>query len=309
MPCTNPIDIPRYVFDSKHGGRIKRYFRYPCGKCLACLKVKQMQYAFRAEWEANDPSNLTVLFCTFTYSPEFLPPNNDLSKKDVQDFMRRLRLRFPGVRISYLFCGEYGDLRGRAHYHSILCFSDFVDYQPISDAWSKGIVDISPFTTRRGGYVAKYSVKQLGFDYSGHKQMPFLLVSNGFGFYFLRKYGDFCRKNFVGYWQNSSGAVVSLPRVFMERLFPPHDKLRFERSLSSPAAKSYYDVFASGIDRYRLIRRVSYESSLSSRSLLAGFGDDTVSFEGDVALGLSFQNDSKINAILNRVSYETGRYL
>ena len=175
MPCSSPVEIGRYVFDSKHGGRIKRYFLVPCGKCIDCLKVRQQQYAFRAEWEALDPSNLTIVFCTFTYAPDFLL-DNELSKLDFQRYIRRLRKALPDTRVRYFACGEYGELYGRKHLHAILYFDKFVDFKPISDCWTFGIVDIAPFSPARAGYVAKYSVKQIGSeDERLHKIMPFLL--------------------------------------------------------------------------------------------------------------------------------------
>ena len=144
MPCSSPVEISRFVFDYKHGGRVKRYFQVPCGKCIGCLKSRQQQYAFRAEWEALDPSNLTILFCTFTYAPEFLL-DNELSKLDFQHYIRRLRKSLPDTRIRYLACGEYGEKYGRKHLHAILYFDKFVDYHCVADAWTFGIVDIAPF--------------------------------------------------------------------------------------------------------------------------------------------------------------------
>lgn len=305
MSCSSPVEISRYVFDSKHGGRIKRYFLVPCGKCIECLKVRQQQYSFRAEFEAQDPSNLTIVFCTFTYAPEFLL-DNELNKIDFQRYIRRLRKSLPGVRVRYLACGEYGELYGRKHYHAILYFNAFVDFKPISDAWTFGIVDILPFLPARAGYVAKYSVKQIGSeDDKLHKQMPFILVSNSLGFYFLDLHGDFCRKNFVTRWFNLSGYPVALPRVFLERLFPPFDKVHQDDCVMNTASFSYRS-FVGDVSVLRQSRHLSYDCRIKLQSALSGLS--VASYQGSRQLGVSFKSLQSYQGIINRVSYEVGRY-
>lgn len=305
MACSSPVEICRYVYSPSHGGRIKRYFLVPCGKCISCLKVRQMQYAFRAEWEALDPRSVVILFCTFTYAPEYLL-DNELSKVDVQRYIRRLRKSLPGVRVRYLFCGEYGELYGRKHYHAILYFDKFIDFHYVADNWPFGIVDIAPFTTARAGYVAKYSVKQIGsLDEENHIIQPFLLVSNQLGFYFLDKYGDFCRREFVFSWSNLSGFNVLLPRVFMERLFPPTDKAHVAQELVSGAARSYAS-FVGDIRSLRLRKKCAYDSRIKIQSTLSGKSE--ARFVGEVQLGVSFKSKNSFDGILSRVAYETGRY-
>ena len=90
-------------------------------------------------------------FITLTYSSKHLPfvkgtdvPTLVLS--DYQKFMKRLRKRFHGhevVRgathdnycsvswpIRFFHCGEYGEKKGRPHYHACLFNFDFVDKRP-----------------------------------------------------------------------------------------------------------------------------------------------------------------------------------
>lgn len=303
MPCSSPVDVPRFVYDPNHGGRVKRYFRVPCGHCIDCLRVRQSQYAFRAEWEFLDPRNVCVLFCTFTYAPEFLL-DNELSKLDMQRYIRRLKKSLSGVRVKYMICGEYGELFGRKHYHALLFFDKFVSYDVIARAWTFGIVDISPFTSARAGYVAKYSVKQIGTTVDDlHKVQPFLLISNSVGFYFLDKHGDFCRHNYITSWLNLSGYPVPLPRVFMERLFPPKDKRHSYNFV--PAYKSYL-AFVGDSFLLRLKRRCAYDANIKVQSALAG--KSLSRYVGDVQFGVSFSSSRSFSNILSRVSYETGRY-
>ena len=268
-----------------------------------------MQYAFRMEYEALDPSNKSIYFCTFTYAPDFLPPDNELSKLEVQHYIRRLKKFLPdSVRVRYFFCGEHGSVQftERAHYHAILYFSDYVPEKVIARAWPFGRVDIQEPSLQRFGYVAKYSVKQLGDNSAKWKQQPFMLVSNGLGFYFLECHGDYIRKNRINSWINGSGFPVLLPRVFMERLFPPKDKVHNDLSNKSAAARSYFSAFVGDKVLLDWKRKTAYDARVSMQSTKRGLSVGM--YEGFVSLGNSFIHQNKRNAIFNRVRYETGRY-
>lgn len=304
MPCSSPVSVGRWTYSPAHGGRIKRYVNYPCGKCLECLKSRQMQYAFRAEWEALDPTNVCILFCTFTYAPEFLL-DNELSKSDFQHYIRRLKLA-TSSRVRYMCCGEYGEKYGRKHLHAILYFDKFIDYHFISDCWTFGIVDVAPFTPARAGYVAKYSVKQLGSkDDEFHKVLPFILVSNSLGSYFLTVHGDYVQKNYISHWQNLSGLPVKIPRVFMERLFPPKDKRNFESSLLS-RAKLSSGYFLGSVNNLRFRNKLGYDLNLRLKTALSGLTEWR--YKDKQILGASFKSFNQCRGIMSRVAYEIGRY-
>lgn len=309
MPCYNPIPVKNQRLSNCTRKGSTFYNLVPCGKCIGCLKNRQMQYAFRMEYEALDPANKMIRFCTFTFAPECLPADNELSKSCVQHYVRRLKKYLPvGVRVRYVFCGEHGSplFTERAHYHAILYFTEIVPDRLIAKAWPFGRVDIQEPTLARFGYVAKYSVKQLGDGSEKWNVPPFLLISNGVGFYFLEKHGDFCRKNLVNSWINGSGYNVLLPRVFMERLFPPRDKVHLERARSSDAALSYYSAFVGNKSVLRAKRRTSYDARVSISAKKRGLS--VASFQGFSSLGNSFVYHNKVNSIFNRVKYEIGRY-
>lgn len=305
MSCGNPQAIWKWHYDPFHGGRIRKYFLVPCGRCVDCLRARQQQYSFRAEWEALDPSNVQVLFCTFTYSPEYLPQDNELSKLEVQRFIRRLRLNCPGVRVRYFFCGEHGEQYDRAHYHAILYFDKYVGYGPILKAWPFGIVDIAPFLSARAGYVAKYSVKQLG-DTSSYKVEPFLLLSNSLGWYFAEKHGEFIRKNNISVWYNLAGYPVVIPRYYIDKLFPPDNKIDREKEMVSSAYSSARSFLGSRRE-FRVQKRLAYDANIKVQSRLAGYSDSEA-FKYDVQRGISFRCFNLSERVLNRVAYETGRY-
>lgn len=309
MPCYSPVSVRNARTSSLNRRGSTFYNLVPCGKCLGCLRARQMQYAFRMEYEALDPSNKMIRFCTFTYAPEFLPEDNELSKDVVQHYVRRLKKYLPeGVRVRYVFCGEHGSelYTERAHYHAILFFSEIVPVKYIAKAWPFGRVDVSEPSLQRFGYVAKYSVKQLGDNSDKWKQPPFLMISNSVGFYFLELHGDYIRKNFINSWVNASGYNVLLPRVFMERLFPPRDKVHMDKFHSSAAYRSYYSAFVGNKRVLDCKRKSAYEARVSVDSTKRGLS--VSAFEGVVSLGNSFVYRNKKRSIFNRVKYETGRY-
>lgn len=312
MPCYNPISVGTKLRIEQNGrgsiGRVRHYTLVPCGKCLGCLRTRQMQYAFRLEWEASDPRNKDIKFCTFTYAPEFLPTDNELSKLEVQHYIRRLKKYIPNVAVRYFFCGEHGspNYTQRAHYHAILFFSDFVPNHLVAKAWPFGRVDVSEASLQRFGYVAKYSVKQIGDGSEKWIQPPFMLISNSVGFYFLEKHGDFCRKNHINTWLNASGYPVVLPRIFMERLFPPLDKSHTLKMYDSDAAFLYYTKFAGKKTVLDMKRKCSFDAKVSISAHKCGLS--VAAFQGRLSLGNSFSNSNRLNSIFSRVRYETGRY-
>lgn len=309
MPCYTPIPVRNRRESSlnRHGSTF--YNLVPCGKCIGCLRTRQMQYAFRMEYEALDPSNRMIRFCTFTYAPEYLPEDNELSKLEVQHYVRRLKKYLPSnVRVRYVFCGEHGSeaYTERAHYHAILFFSEIIPDRLIAKAWPFGRVDISEPSLQRFGYVAKYSVKQLGDNSEKWNQPPFLLISNGVGFYFLEKHGDFIRRYYINSWINASGYNVLLPRIFMERLFPPRDKVHLDKIHSSAAAASYYTAFVGNKRVLDCKRKSAYEARVSISATQRGLS--VAAFQGMLSVGNSFVYQNKVRSIFNRVKYETGRY-
>lgn len=309
MPCYTPVSVrnKRSAFLNRKGSTL--YNLVPCGKCIGCLRTRQMQYAFRMEYEALDPSNVMIRFCTFTYAPEYLPEDNELSKEVVQHYVRRLKKYLPSsVRVRYVFCGEHGspNFTERAHYHAILFFSEIIPEKYIAKAWPFGRVDIQEPTLQRFGYVAKYSVKQLGDGSEKWNQPPFLLISNGVGFYFLEKHGDYIRKNFINSWINGSGYNVLLPRVFMERLFPPRDKVHYDLMHGSKAASVYYRSFVGSKYVLDYKRKSAYDARVSVESTKKGLS--VAAYKGQASLGKSFVYGNKLHSIFSRVKYETGRY-
>lgn len=111
-----------------------RFMQINCGRCLGCRLERAKEWSRRCMLEAQFyPFNY---FVTLTYNDEFLPPykggvlpggetfTSELRRKDLQLFIKRLRsyckYHFNHTGIRYFYCGEYGSLNERPHYHIIL---------------------------------------------------------------------------------------------------------------------------------------------------------------------------------------------
>lgn len=164
----------------------------PCGKCPACLVNKASEWALRCQHEMQYAS--FGAFLTLTYNSDNLPEGYQLQKKDIQDFFKRLRRYYeyhhlPPIR-SYLVCGEYGEKRGRPHYHAFVVGLDIPDLKYhhlsyhgdpvytsniIEQIWGNGYVIIGTCTKQSAGYVARYAKKMV--NNVGNRNKPFFLSS------------------------------------------------------------------------------------------------------------------------------------
>lgn len=148
----------------------------PCGKCPECCKDYYTQWATRgsrelAQWDCS-------LFITLTYDDENLPKDRSLKKRDVQNFIKRVKKRFRSSKenpIRQIYCGEYGSRTLRPHYHVILFNMDFPDKRKhrISDQgyqifvseelnrlWKKGHAEFGFAEPASIAYLFKYILKK-----------------------------------------------------------------------------------------------------------------------------------------------------
>lgn len=181
-------------------------------------------------------------FLTLTYRTEKLPENKSVVKRDFQLFMKKLRIelwrRFGVTGTKFFACGEYGEEKGRPHYHCIFLGWDFPDKIPIAnnpwakdplfvsafaeEIWENGNVTIGAVTGKSAGYTARYAMKKIGGD-EGEKEYratgripPFLLMSKGIGARYCDQFlsdmypGDKCH--------TEDGRVTNVPRYYDKRL-------------------------------------------------------------------------------------------
>lgn len=111
---------PRYI--------TKLGYAVPCGKCFECREKKSEEWAFRLMAERSLHEQACMI--TLTYDDEHLPADRAVHKEDVQLFLKRLRERIKPKKVRVFYCGEYGERRGRPHYHVLLFGYDFPDRLP-----------------------------------------------------------------------------------------------------------------------------------------------------------------------------------
>ena len=177
MACINPIRAWRMKRGSrviwKHpSDAIAKYFApfpVPCGKCYGCRLEYSRQWAVRMVLESQ--LHMFNYFLTLSYDPAHLPAMGTVVKKDLQDFHKRLRIHykrnFNHENIRYYCCGEYGEKKGRPHYHGIyfnLPIHDLELYKEsagnkyyrsktIEKIWGNGMIIIANVTFESCGYV------------------------------------------------------------------------------------------------------------------------------------------------------------
>lgn len=150
----------------------------PCGKCTGCLLARSQQWAVRCSQEASMYAE--NCFVTLTFNQESLErmcPDGSLMKWHMREFFHKLRRRFKGRKIRYFYCGEYGPLFGRPHYHILLFNLDFPDKylwrvrrgipnyrSPIlEEIWPYGNSEIGAVNYETSAYVARYCLKKANF--------------------------------------------------------------------------------------------------------------------------------------------------
>lgn len=157
-----------------------------CGRCLACRYYTKHTWTTRLILESMDYED--VCFITLTYNNDSLPIGSNLSKTELQNYQKRLRYEL-GYKIRFYSVGEYGDSRGRPHYHLLAFGMNWNDRLKAYKAWqNKGIVEIQkPLDSQSVvSYVAGYVTKKLGTlqaqqDFYGDRIPPFQLQSKGLG--------------------------------------------------------------------------------------------------------------------------------
>lgn len=185
MPCYHPLKA--YNIGVKKDGKKTIVFKacngaeeikLPCGKCIGCRLEHARQWAMRCYHESALHEENS--FITLTYDNEHLPEGETLVKKDLQDFMKRLRARIDeqyGKKVRFFACGEYGDEGKRPHYHILLFGYNFPDRQAwkttkdgeiryfiseeLNKIWGKGFTLIAPVTYETSQYVAQYVTKKM----------------------------------------------------------------------------------------------------------------------------------------------------
>lgn len=163
MLCRNPYVNPKGL-------------PFGCGQCLPCRINRRRLWAARIMFEASQWQNNT--FITLTYNDDNMPLTEEgipnLRKKDLTEFMYRLRWHLRPNKIRFYGVGEYGTQFGRPHYHLAVfgqpgCLRTVTDYNKrgyccdhcssLERIWAKGIVYQGGLENDSASYIAGYITK------------------------------------------------------------------------------------------------------------------------------------------------------
>lgn len=182
MPCYKPLkgywskhktaNGRRKVVFSTEAGFVDMPIEIQCGQCTGCRLERSRQWAVRCVHEASLHEDNA--FLTLTYNDDSLPKDRSLDVTHFQKFMKRYRKAYPGIRIRFFHCGEYGDLNRRPHYHAIIFGHDFDDKElhtvkngykiytseKLKKLWPYGYNTIGSVTFESAAYVARYVMKK-----------------------------------------------------------------------------------------------------------------------------------------------------
>lgn len=263
MPCFSPLQGYRSVHVNPSGKRsivfdIKQGFsdlpvEVPCGQCIGCRLEYSRQWAVRCVHESQMHKNNS--FITLTYNDEHLPKDHSISKYEFQKFIKRLRKEICRVHgkdtlIRFFGCGEYGDKKGRPHYHAIIFGFDFPDRKVVSESgsgfilytselleksWNKGYVTVGEATFESAAYVARYITKKhkgkdsplfyelidpdTGELHLQEKEFCAMSRMPGIGKEWLVKFGSDTDKDFI----TVRGQKMSLP-TYYDRIIESYDE-------------------------------------------------------------------------------------
>lgn len=139
-----------------------------CGKCYECKKERARNWTYKIWLEAKEHKE--KCFITLTYADHEYGKN--LNKEHLQNFIKRLR-KNENAKIKYFAAGEYGENKGRAHYHIIILGwqpkdmkkmhgaksgkgKELWNSKTIKDLWGYGRITVQPFAKNEVGYLSLY---------------------------------------------------------------------------------------------------------------------------------------------------------
>ncbi len=182
--CLNPIkkqldgEYKQNNWKGKAGEHYTVEAFIKCGTCSQCIAEKANNWVIRNYYE--NKAHEKKCFITLTYAKN----TRFLVKKDLQDFIKRIRkhLEKQGIKIRTFNCGEYGSLKHRPHFHSIIY--GWQDEKPtykglskkgypmyeseiIKKLWGKGITVYQEFNENEIPYIALYDTnnEQISYNY------------------------------------------------------------------------------------------------------------------------------------------------
>lgn len=142
--------------------RLKGGVEVACRFCPICRGNRVNDYVGRCLAEMQDSDGAVAL--TLTYAGD-VPQAYVLCYKDVQLMLKSLRN--DGHSVRYIVAGEYGERKGRAHWHIVLFFKGKVPQLPHErrihwEYWPHGLVYPQAPDPLGFAYLVKYALKPSG---------------------------------------------------------------------------------------------------------------------------------------------------
>lgn len=238
----------------------KEVIKVPCKECIGCRLDYSKEWANRCMKEAElYEFNYSI---TLTYDDEHLPfstkildtetgeaiPNYNvtLNPDDVTNFMKRLRERWERIHnhknIRVFYCGEYGDQKGRPHYHLILFNFPMYDLKflrrsqsnknlwfsaELDKLWGKGLTSVGECNWETVAYAARYVTKKVKgpdakAEYTNRAQYPeFVRMSRmpGIGREWYEKHKNEMYETDEMFVKNKNGVLKLKPSKYYDRLY------------------------------------------------------------------------------------------
>lgn len=239
-----------------------------CGKCVECQDRYSKEWALRCSLEAKKYDYNCFITLTYAEAPD------SVSKRDFQLFIKRLRKKIQPLKIKYFGCGEYGDLKGRPHYHinifgwqpTDLYFwsksksnSEIFRSKTIEDLWSYGFSTVQKCDFNTVKYTALYMQKFLNY---GDREKPFALMSQGLGADSIYEF-DLVKDSTIYF----NGYKYPVPRYFVKKLEEITDMTAFKDNRRKKAELCSFLVSSERL-KARYNRQYKLLSQIKNKDLL-----------------------------------------
>lgn len=265
MQCPSPLSLE----DPNANHRSIR-ITVPCGKCGACLHNRRSDWSFRLKQEAK--ASKSLYFITLTYDDENIPYTDpdvngvvlqNLKKKDVQNFLKRLRKHqsnITDIKIRYYLVGEYGTKTSRPHYHLLAFNLCQQTLNEIHYLWGKSTntPHVGLISDASIHYVAKYHLNPN--KKPDGRQAEFALMSRrpGIGNTYIQLTTDWHRENKYTHIINN-GYKQRMPKFYKDKIFSKEEL----QLLAEQNQEIYHTSYNNEVERLNKLNINSPESYMA----------------------------------------------
>lgn len=266
----------------------------PCGRCERCSKRRVSAWSFRLMKQFEQ--SYSAYFITLTYASPPMTRNGfmTLVKKDVQDWMMRLREhdRDHGDRkIRYYMVGEYGSIGDRPHYHAIVfdincpaiklgeqAGKAYYHIQSIADSWKLGTTFIGAVADASVGYTLKYVSKphRIPVHNRDDRQKEFSLMSKKMGLNYLSPAviqwhkDNLYERMFVPL---KDGKKIAMPRYYKDKLYSDIERSRILAHAKKDLAKKDKEQRDKDGDRHEELKHARAKQAIRRQTLTSKKND------------------------------------